>query len=87
VQVDPIRPTLKAPGAQRLKLKYEESLSNFAFNFNLRRYIPAFQHPSHSLLEDHGFKQQKYRAFHQRQGLTLVHVRAKLEQLQDTFMS
>jgi hypothetical protein len=30
------------------------------------RDIPAFQHPSHSLLEDNGFKQQKYRAFHQR---------------------
>lgn len=30
------------------------------------RDIPAFQHPSHALLEDNGFKQQKYRAFHQR---------------------
>ena len=30
------------------------------------RDIPAFQHPSHSLLEDNNFKQQKYRAFHQR---------------------
>ena len=30
------------------------------------RDIPAFQHPSHSLLEDNGFKQQKYRAFYQR---------------------
>ena len=30
------------------------------------RDIPAFQHPSHSLLEDDGFKQQKYRAFYQR---------------------
>ena len=30
------------------------------------RDIPAFQHPSHSLLEDNGFEQQKYRAFHQR---------------------
>ena len=38
VQVDPIKPTLRAPGAKRLKLKYDETLSNFAFNFNLRRY-------------------------------------------------
>jgi la-related protein 1 len=30
------------------------------------RDIPNFQHPSHSLLEADGFKQQKYRAFHQR---------------------
>jgi len=38
VQVDPIKPTLKAPGIERLKLKYEELLSNFGFKFNLRRY-------------------------------------------------
>ena len=38
MQVDPIKPTLKAPGTNRLKLKYEKLLSNIAFNFNLRRY-------------------------------------------------
>jgi len=38
VQVDPIKPTLKAPGTERLKLKYEEPLSDFGFKFNLRRY-------------------------------------------------
>jgi len=38
VQVDPIKPTLKAPGTKRLKLKHDEPLSNFAFKFNLRRY-------------------------------------------------
>jgi len=38
VQVDPIKPTLKAPGIERLKLKHEELLSNFGFKFNLRRY-------------------------------------------------
>jgi len=38
VQVDPIKPTLKAPGTKRLTQKCDESLSNFAFNFNLRRY-------------------------------------------------
>ena len=31
-------PPLKSPGTKRLKLKYDELLSNFAFNFNLRRY-------------------------------------------------
>ena len=30
------------------------------------RDIPEFQHPSHTLLDDNGFKQQKYQAFHQR---------------------
>ena len=38
VQVDPIKPTLKAPGSQRLKLKCDTLLSTSAFNFNLRRY-------------------------------------------------
>jgi hypothetical protein len=39
VQVDPIKPTLKAPESKRLKLKCDEPLLNFAFNFNLRRYM------------------------------------------------
>ena len=38
MQVDPIKPTLKAPGTKRLKLKNDVPLSNFAFKFNLRRY-------------------------------------------------
>ena len=38
VQVDPIKPTLKAPATKRLKLKYDNLRSNFAFHFNLRRY-------------------------------------------------
>ena len=38
MQLDPIKPTLKAPGTERLKLIYDELLSSFAFNFNLRRY-------------------------------------------------
>jgi len=38
VQVDPIKPTWKAPGPNSLKLKYDKLLSFFAFKFNLRRY-------------------------------------------------
>jgi hypothetical protein len=38
VQVDPIKPMFKPPGTKLLKLKYDEPLSSFAFNFNLRRY-------------------------------------------------
>ena len=38
VQVDPIKPTLKAPGIKLLKLKYDKPLTIFAFKFNLRRY-------------------------------------------------
>ena len=38
MQVDPLKPPLKAPGAKRLKLKYHEPPSRFASKFNLRRY-------------------------------------------------
>jgi hypothetical protein len=38
VQVDPIKPTLKAPGTKYFKLEYDELLSSFALKFNLRGY-------------------------------------------------
>ena len=38
MQVDPIKPMLKAPGPECLNLKCDETLSKFAFNFKLRRY-------------------------------------------------
>jgi hypothetical protein len=38
VQVDPIKPTFIAPGRRRSKLKYDEPLSSFALNLNLRCY-------------------------------------------------
>ena len=41
VQVDPIKPVLKAPGTMRLKLKYGKLLSSFAVKSNLRRYSLA----------------------------------------------
>ena len=41
MQVDPIKPTLKASGTKRLTLKSDEPLSNVAFKFNLRRYTKA----------------------------------------------
>ena len=43
VQVDPVKPTLKALGIKRLKLKYDKPPSNFALRFNLRRYSLAMQ--------------------------------------------
>jgi hypothetical protein len=36
VQVDPIKPTLKAPRTNRLKLNPDELLTKFVFKFNLR---------------------------------------------------
>ena len=41
VQVDPLKPMLKAPGTYRLKLEYDKRLSDFAFSFNLRHYSSA----------------------------------------------
>ena len=38
MQVDPIKPTLKAPGSKRLNPFFYELLSSFAFKSNLRRY-------------------------------------------------
>jgi hypothetical protein len=37
-EVDPIKPTLKAPGDMRSKLNYFKLLSSFAFKSNVRRY-------------------------------------------------
>jgi len=42
VQVDPIKPVLKAPGSMQLKLRYNGPLSNFAVNFNFSRYIKHY---------------------------------------------
>jgi len=41
VQVDPIKPKLKPPGTERLKLNCDIQLSTSAFKFNLRRYTQA----------------------------------------------
>ena len=46
MQVDPIEPTLKSPEIKRLKLTYDEPLSSFAFNGNLRPYIKGTLVPS-----------------------------------------
>jgi hypothetical protein len=42
-----MKPKLKLPGTQRLKLKCDILLSNFAFKFNLRRYIEAREKAAH----------------------------------------
>ena len=41
VQLDSMKPMLKAPGYKRSKLRYDELLASFAFKFNMRRYIRA----------------------------------------------
>ena len=41
VQVKPIKLSLKPPRTNRLKLKYDEPLSSFAFKINVRHYSVA----------------------------------------------
>jgi len=43
VQLDPVKPTLKAPGTMPLTLKYDKLPSNSAFNFDLRRYTKVVE--------------------------------------------
>ena len=38
MHVDPIKPVLKPPGTQHLRLNYDGLLPSFAFKLNLRRY-------------------------------------------------
>jgi hypothetical protein len=44
LQVEPMKPTLKAPGTKRLNLKNVEVVSSFASNFHLRRYTLVVEH-------------------------------------------
>ena len=41
VQVEPMKPVLTPPGSMLLKLRHDGPLSNFAFDFNVRRYSTA----------------------------------------------
>ena len=40
-----MKPKLKAPGTKRLRLQYDVPLSNFALNYDLRRYSVALEQP------------------------------------------
>jgi len=73
VQVDPIKPTLKAPGTEHLKLKHEGLLSNVGFKFNLRRYTEGGQGRAG------GAERGGTRGAGGRQGLTLVHFSSQLK--------
>jgi hypothetical protein len=56
VQVDPIKPKLKAPGTKHLKLQCDEELSSSAFNVNLHRYNKALK----DALNMRGYKNERY---------------------------
>ena len=43
MQIEPMTSELKAPGTKRLKLKSDEPLSSFVYNFVLRCYIKGFK--------------------------------------------
>jgi hypothetical protein len=61
VQLGPIKPTLTAPGIKLLKLKYDEPLSNFAFKFNLRRYLLAVRTLFFNLVLGRGLHSSTFR--------------------------
>jgi hypothetical protein len=46
-----MKPTLRAPGTKRLKLKHCVPLSNFAFKLKLRRYTEAAEAVAAGLAE------------------------------------
>ena len=50
-QVEPTKPMLKAPAttSNRLKLKYDSLLSNFALIFNMRRYATELREEGSSM--------------------------------------
>jgi hypothetical protein len=52
VQVDPMKPMLKAPISKRLKLEHDKLLSNFAFKFDLRRYNEGIKEKERRLFEE-----------------------------------
>jgi len=66
-----MKPALKAPKSERLKLTCDELLSTFAFNFNLRRYTPGVGGVRRAAGQRLGA------AAGARQGLTLVHFSAQ----------
>ena len=80
VQVDPIKPKLKAPGTKRLKLNCGMLLSTCGFKFSLRCYTKGHAAASNNLAlcyeEGRGVPEQSLdRA--RGQGLTLVHFSAQ----------
>jgi hypothetical protein len=80
-----MQPTLKAAGMKLLKPKCGNPLSNFAFNFNLRRYTSALTRLPAAAASFAEFAALETAAARhplpkgQGQGLTLVHFTAQLE--------
>ena len=71
MQVDHIKPKLKALGTNVSKLKYDGPLSNFAFKFNVRLFSKYGHTEVMAELLANGANA--------RQGLTLVPISAQLE--------
>jgi hypothetical protein len=78
-----MKPTLKAPKSKLLKLENEKVLSNYAFEFNLRRYNKGAPGSSSETSAAATMRQEELQASlagaHERQGLTLVHFSAQPE--------
>jgi len=80
-----MKPKLKPPGTKRLKLQCDLLLSSYAFKFGLRRYTMAAE--EWTARAEAAFREINTDKMYTMQQalLTLVHIRAQHEQLQDTF--
>ena len=67
MQVDPIKPTMKAPGPKLLKVKCDELLSTSPFKFNVRRFMKVVADKAKHA------RTEREELAGLRQGLTLVH--------------
>jgi hypothetical protein len=57
-----MKPMLKPPGTERLKLDFDELLSSFAFQFNLRRYNLGWHEPQDKALIFTGRSENDFRS-------------------------
>ena len=70
---------MTAPGTKRLKLKYDELLSSFACNFNLRRYITETEYQNMDHAQELGMVRKEVELFEEG-----VRVKScQIEELQD----
>jgi hypothetical protein len=76
--LNPVRASIDSAWFQRLKLRYEEPLSNLAFKFNVRRCSKWANIQSIYMKTNESVAGAYTRS--------RVHVRAQLEHIRDTFM-
>jgi len=79
MQIVPIKPVLKPPVPMLLKLRYNGTLSTFAFNFHLRRYTTCCTSCGAGGCSRPCASAARGTRAARRQGLTIVHFSAQPE--------